>query len=308
MSVINSGSFAKALWPGINAWYGKAYSEYAVEWTKLFDQHKSNRAFEEDVGVSSFGLAVVKPEGAPITYDSERQAFITRYSHVTYALGFVITREIMEDDQYDVVGQRKAQGLAFSMRQTKEIVAANVYNRAFNTAFLGGDGSTLIASAAGGSASHPLFAGGTATNGLATAADLSEAALEQAHIDIAGYTNDRGLLIAVRPKTLIIPRQLVFEAKRILAPDGRPGTDTNDVNAMKAMGMVPETVVNHYLTDADAWFLRTDAPHGMKYFGRREDAFDMDNDFDTENAKYKATARYSFGWTDWRGIYGSPGA
>ncbi len=308
MSVINSGSFAKALWPGINAWYGKAYNEYAVEWTKLFDQHKSNRAFEEDVGVSSFGLAVVKPEGSAITYDSERQAFITRYSHVTYALGFVITREIMEDDQYDVVGQRKAQGLAFSMRQTKEVVAANVYNRAFNTSFLGGDGSTLIASAAGGSASHPLFAGGTATNGLATAADLSEAALEQAHIDIAGFTNDRGLLIAVRPKTLIIPRQLVFEAKRILAPDGRPATDTNDVNAMKALGMVPETVVNHYLTDPDAWFLRTDAPHGMKYFGRREDAFDMDNDFDTENAKYKATARYSFGWTDWRGIYGSPGA
>jgi len=300
--VINSGSFAKALWPGVNAWYGKAYSEYPVEWTKLFEQFKSTRQFEEDVGVSSFGLAVVKPEGAPIYYDSERQAFITRYQHVTYALGFIITREIMEDDQYDVVGQRKAQGLAFSMRQSKEIIAANVYNRAFNSSYTGGDGKELMAT------DHPLFAGGTWANELSTAADLSEASLEQAHIDIAGFTNDRGLLISVRPKALIIPRQLMFEAKRITAPTGRPGTDTNDVNAMKAMGLVPEVVVNHYLTDTDAWFLRTDAPHGMKYFERRGDSFDMDNDFDTENAKYKATARYSFGWTDPRGLFGSPGA
>lgn len=302
MSIINSGSFAKALWPGVNAWYGKAYSEYPVEWTKLFEQFKSTRQFEEDVGVSSFGLAVVKPEGAPIYYDSERQAFITRYQHVTYALGFIITREIMEDDQYDVVGQRKAQGLAFSMRQSKEIIAANVYNRAFNSSYTGGDGKELLAT------DHPLFAGGTWANELSTAADLSEASLEQAHIDIAGFTNDRGLLISVRPKALIIPRQLMFEAKRITAPTGRPGTDTNDVNAMKAMGLVPEVVVNHYLTDTDAWFLRTDAPHGMKYFERRGDSFDMDNDFDTENAKYKATARYSFGWTDPRGLFGSPGA
>lgn len=308
MSVINTGSFAKALWPGINAWYGKAYNEYQTEWPMLFEKNTSTKAFEEDVGISSFGLAVVKPEGSPIYYDSERQAFITRYQHVTYALGFVVTREAFDDDQYAVVGQRKAQGLAFSMRQTKEVVAANVYNRAFNTSFLGGDGSTLIACAAGGSANHPLFAGGSATNGPATAVDLSEAALEQAHIDIAGFTNDRGLLIAVKPTKLIVPRQLMFEAKRILAPDGRPGVDTNDVNAMKAMGLVPEVVVNHFLTDTDAWFLRTNAPHGMKYFERRGDSFDMDNDFDTENAKYKATARYSFGWTDWRGIYGSPGA
>ena len=214
----------------------------------------------------------------------------------------MITREIMDDDLYDVVGQRKAQGLAFSMRQTKEVVAANVYNRAFNSSYTGGDGKELLAT------DHPLFAGGTWSNELATAADLSEAALEQAHIDIAGFTNDRGLLISVRPKTLVIPRQLMFEAKRITAPTGRPGTDTNDVNAMKAMGLVPEVVVNHYLTDADAWFLRTDVPHGMKHFERRADSFDMDNDFDTENAKFKATARYSFGWTDPRGLFGSPGA
>lgn len=302
MSVINSGSFAKALWPGVNAWYGKAYSEYSVEHTELFETFKSSKAFEEDVGVSSFGLAVVKPEGSSISYDSERQAFITRYSHVVYALGFVITREMVEDDQYAMVGQRKAQGLAFSMRQTKEVVAANVYNRAFNSSYTGGDGKELLAT------DHPLFAGGTWANELSTAADLSEAALEQAHIDIAGFTNDRGLLIAVKPTKLIVPRQLMFEAKRILAPDGRPGTDTNDVNAMKAMGLAPSVCVNHYLTDADAWFLRTNVPHGMKHWERRADSFDMDNDFDTENAKYKATARYSFGWTDPRGLFGSPGA
>lgn len=302
MSIINSGSFAKALWPGVNAWYGKAYNEYSVEYTKLFDTFKSSKAFEEDVGVSSFGLAVQKSEGAPITYDSERQAFITRYQHVTYALGFIITREVMDDDQYAIVGQRKAQGLAFSMRQTKEILGANVYNRYNTSGYVGGDGVTLL------STSHPTLAGGTWSNQIATSSDLSEAALEQAVIDIAGFTNDRGLLIAVKPKTLVIPRQLMFEAKRILGSEGRVGTDNNDLNAIKNMGMIPETVVNHYLTDTDAWFIRTDVPHGMKYFERRADSFDMDNDFETENAKYKATARYSFGWTDPRGIYGSPGA
>ena len=201
-----------------------------------------------------------------------------------------------------MVGQRKAQGLAFSMRQTKEIVAANVYNRAFNSSYTGGDGVTLL------NTSHPNFAGGTWSNRLTTDADLSEAALEQAMIDIAGFTNDRGLLIAVRPKSLIIARQNIFEAKRLTAPDGRPGTDTNDVNALKSLGMVPEVVVNHYLVDPDAWFIRTDVPQGMKYFERRGDQFEMDNDFDTENAKFKATARYSFGWTDPRALYGTQGA
>lgn len=302
MSVINSGSFAKALWPGVNAWYGKEYNEYPVEWDKLFDKFTSSRAFEEDVGVSSFGLAVVKPEGAPITYDTERQAFITRYQHVVYALGFVITREIMEDDQYDVVGQRKAQGLAFSMRQTKEIVGANVYNRAFNSSFTGGDGVSLI------NASHPNVAGGTWSNQIGTAADLSEGALEQACIDIAGFTNDRGLLIGVRPESLVISRFMPFEAKRILETTGRVGSDLNDLNAIKEMGMIPKVIVNHYLTDADAWFIRTNVKNGMKYFSRRDDSFDMDNDWDTENAKFKATARYSFGWTDPRALYGSAGA
>lgn len=302
MSVINSGSFAKALWPGINAWYGKEYDEYPVEWDKLFEKNTSSRQFEEDVGVSSFGLAVVKPEGSAISYDSERQAFTTRYNHVVYALGFIVTREAYDDDQYDVVGKRKAQGLAFSMRQTKEIVGANVYNRAFNTSYTGGDGKAMIVS------DHPNVAGGTWSNVIATAADISEAALEQACIDIAGFTNDRGLLIGVRPQKLIIPRQSIFEVKRILGTDGRVATANNDLNALKDMGLIPETVVNHYLTDTDAWFIKTNVKNGLKYFERNGDSFDMDNDWDTENAKFKARARYSFGWTDPRGIYGSPGA
>jgi hypothetical protein len=309
MGVIATSSFAKALWPGVNAWYGDAYNQYPVEWDKLFDKNTSRRAFEEDVGASYFGLANVKNEGAPISYDTSRQGFTSRYNHVVYALGFIITREVYEDDQYDVVGKQKATSLAFSMRQTKEIVGANVYNRAFNTSYVGGDGATLIASAGGGgSSSAPNIAGGTYTNGVSVATDLSEAAHEQACIDIAGFTNDRGLRIAVRPQTLIIPKELMFEAKRILQTEGRVGTDNNDLNALKTMGLIPQVVVNHYLTDTDAWFIRTDVKNGLKYFERRGDEFNMDEDFDTENAKYKATARYSFGWTDRRAIYGSPGA
>jgi len=302
MSVINTGSFAKALWPGVNAWYGRAYEQYPEEYTKLFETHKSTKAFEEEVGISSFGLAVMKGEGAPISYDTERQGFISRYQHLVYALGFIITREMMEDDQYDVIGKRKAEGLAFSMRQTKEVVGANVYNRAFNAAYVGGDGVSLINSA------HPNIKGGTWSNLIATASDLSEAALEQACIDIAGFTNDAGLLIAVRPETLVIPRQLIFEAKRILGSEARPGTDNNDLNAIRSLGSIPNIVTDHFLTDVDAWFIRTNVKDGMKYMERRADSFDMDNDWDTENAKFKATARYSFGWTDARALYGSPGA
>lgn len=303
MSTINSSSFAKALWPGVNAWYGKAYDEYPTEWDKLFDKNTSNRAWEEDVGISSFGLASVKPEGQGVTYDTERQAFISRYTHVVYALGFIITREVYEDDQYDVVGQRKAQSLAFSMRQTKEVVGANVYNRAFSSTYPGGDGKELCAS------DHPNLAGGTWANKPSAAVDLSEAALEQAFIDIGLWTNDRGLRIAIRPESLIIPVNLEFEANRILKSEYRVGTPNNDINVLATGSRFPKgIVVNHYLTDTDAWFIRTNAPHGMKMFERRADAFDMDNDFDTENAKYKATSRYSFGWTDPRGIYGSAGA
>lgn len=302
MSIINSGSFAKALWPGVNAWYGKSYNDYPVEFMDLFEKNTSSKAFEEDIGVSSFGLAVQKGEGASIQYDTERQGFITRYQHVVFALGFIITREVMEDDQYDVVGQKKANALARSIRQTKEIFGANVYNRAFNAAFTGGDGVSMI------NAAHPNIKGGTWSNVIATAADLSEAAIEQACIDIAGFTDDAGLLIAARPESLVISRQQIYEAKRILGSDGRVGTDNNDLNALKTMGAIPKVITNHYLTDVDAWFIRTDVKDGLKYFERRADSFDMDSDFDTDNAKFKAMSRYSFGWTDPRAIYGSPGA
>lgn len=303
MATITVGNFGKALWPGINKWYGKAYDEHKVEYTDLFNTYNSRKHYEEDVGITSFGLAQVKGEGAPVTYDSERQAFVTRYTHVEYALGFIITKIMYEDDLYDVVGERRAKGLAFSMRQTKEVVGANVYNRAFTAAYTGGDGKELLAT------DHPNFAGGTWANELATAADLSEAALEQAAIDIMKWTNDRGLKISIMPQTLIVPPDLVFEAERILMSPYRVATANNDINALKAMGKFPGGIkVNHYLTDADAWFIRTNAPDGMKYFERRADSFTQDDDFDTENAKYKATARYSFGWTDPRGLFGSPGA
>ena len=307
--VITTSSFAKSLFPGVNKWYGDKYNQFPVEWTALFDMNTSKRAWEEDVGISGLGLLAQKAEGAGIVYDTSRQGFTTRYNHVVYASGFIVTREAYEDDQYDVVGKQKAQSLAFSVRQTKEILAANVYNRAFNTAYVGGDNASLVASAGGGgSTSHALVAGGTFTNGVAVALDLSEAALEQAVIDIAGFVSDRGLKIAVRPESLIIPKELMFEANRILKTEGRVGTDNNDINALKMMGLIPKVAVNHYLTDTDAWFIRTDVQDGMKYFERRGDEFTTDDDFDTENAKYKATFRCSFGWTDPRALYGSPGA
>jgi len=304
MGVIASSSFAKLLWPGLNAIYGKEYADYPVEWDQLFEKNTSDKAYEEDLGMSSFGLASVKAEGAPITYDTERQGFTSRYNHIVYALGFIITREIYEDDQYSKVGAQKAKALARSLRQTKEIVAANVYNRAFTAGYTGGDGIVLCSTA------HLNVAGGTYSNKIATDADLSEAALEQAVIDIAGYRDDRGLLIAARPEALIIPYQLQFEAKRILNADGRVGTDLNDPNVLKQSSIFSKVIVNHYLnsTGNDDWFIRTNVKDGLKYFERRGDQFEMDNDFDTENAKFKATARYSFGWSDPRAIYGSQGA
>lgn len=300
---INSGSFAKLLWPGLNKIYGKSYNEHPEEWSDLFDYNKSTKQYEEDLGVSSFGLATRKAEGGAVEYDEERQAFLTRYTHVVYGKGFIITREIYEDDQYGVVGNRRAQGLAFIMRQTKETLAANIYNRGFNSSYTGGDGKEMLAT------DHPLHAGGTASNELATAADLSEAALEQLCIDIMNTENDKGLKIAIMPKTLIIPTALVFEAERILGSTARVATADNDLNALKSMGKFPGGIkVNHYLTDSDAFFIRTNCPEGMKMYQRRKMEFTIDNDFDTENAKFKATERYSFGWTDWRGIFGSPGA
>lgn len=298
---ITTGSFGKALWPGINAWYGKAYDEHKVEYTDMFSSHTSRRAWEEDVGISSFGLAKIKGEGAGVEYDNETQGYVQRYTHVTYGLGFIVTKEMYEDDLYDVVGERRARGLAFSMRQTKETVGANVYNRAFNSSYTFADGKELLAT------DHPNVSGGTWANELTTAADISEAALEQACIDLMKFTNDRGLKIAILPRSLIVPVDLVYEAEKILRTPLEVGTANNTVNVVR--GKFPDGLkVNHYLTDTDAWFIRTNAPDGMKYFSRRDDTFTMDDDFDTDNAKYKATTRYSFGATDPRGLFGSPGA
>ncbi|MHB8602189.1 MAG: phage major capsid protein [Nitrosotalea sp.] len=298
---INTGSFGKALWPGVNAWYGKAYKEFATEYDKIFDKKVSKKAYEEDMSVSSFGLALQKGEGAAVSMDTEEQGFLDRYTHATYALGFTVTKEIYEDDQYDIVGERKAKGLAFSMRQTKEIVAANVLNRAFNASYTFGDGTTLV------SASHPNVAGGTWSNQIAVAADISEAALEQAVIDLGKYTNDRGLKIAVMAKSIVVPVDLDFEVNKILDTKYEVGTNNNTVNVVR--GRFPGGVhINHYLTDTNAWFILTNVTNGMKYFERRGDDFTMDDDFDTDNAKYKATARYSFGCSDKKAIYGSAGA
>jgi hypothetical protein len=299
---ITSSSFAKALWPGVNSWYGQAYNEHKVEYTDLFKTSTSRKAWEEDMGTSMFGLAAVKPEGSSITYDTAQQGFLTRYTHVTYGLGFIITREMVDDDLYDVIGKKRAQGLAFSMRQTKEIVAANVYNRAHSASYLGGDGVELSSSL------HPNVAGGTYANET-TAATLSEAALEDLSILIMKATNDRGLTISLMGETLIVPPDLVFEADRILNSPLRVGTADNDLNALKNMGKFPGGVkVNHYLTSTTGYFIQTNCPDGMKHYERRGDDFTMDNDFDTDNAKYKATGRYSFGWTDPRGLYCNDGA
>lgn len=298
---ITSGSFAKALWPGVNKWYGEGYNDYQPQWEPIFSKESSRKQWEEDVGLSGFSYATVKPEGGMISYDTATQGFTTRYTHTVYALGFVITREMYDDDQYGVIGKKRAQALARSIRLTKDVIGANILNRAFTSGYTGGDGSILCVS------THPNVAGGTWSNVLATAANLSEAALEQMNIDIMKFKDDRGLKIAVRPKQLIIPPDLVFEAQRILKSDLRVGTANNDINALKMMGKVDKVVVNQYLTSTTAYFLQTDIPDGLKYFERRGDEFDMDNDWDTENAKYKATSRYSFGWTDPRCVYGTPG-
>ena len=306
MGVITTNNFAKDLIPGVKTWFGQKYKEYPIEYLDIFEKMNSTRAFEEEVGVTGFGLAAIKNEGTGIAYDEQEQGFVSRYTHVTYGLGFIITREMYEDGIAVTVALRRANSLAFSIRQTKEIVGANILNRAFTAAYTMGsnsDGKELCAT------DHPNKAGGTWRNELSTPADLSEAALEQACIDIAGFTTDRGLTIAIRPKALIIPQALEFDAYRILESLGQSGTANNDINALRSSGKFPQGImVNHYLTDTDAWFIKTDCPDGLKYMERRADSFGTENDFDTENAKFKATFRGSFGWSDPRGIFGSPGA
>lgn len=298
---INSGGFAKALWPGVNKWYGDKYNEWPTEWDKIFTKHTSRKAFEEDVGLSGFGLMVQRGEGAPVTYDVMRTAFVDRYQHVEYGLGFIITKVLVEDDLYDVVGKKRAEALAFSVRQSKEVICANVLNNAFSGGPTYGDGVSLINSA------HPNAAGGTWSNVIATAADLSEAALEQGCLDLMAWTDDRGKKIAVMPNKLVIPYNLTFDADKIMQTQYEVGTDNNTVNVVRSK-FPGGVVVNHYLTDTDAWFILTNIQDGLKMFERRPDTFTQDDDFDTDNAKFKCTNRFSVGCTDKRAIYGSAGA
>lgn len=301
MAIITTGSFAKAIFPGVNAFWGKAYESHRKEYPDLFDVEKSNRNYEEDVGISGFGLAPVKSETGSISFDSESQTYVKRYTHTVYGIGYIITREMMEDDLYDIVGERRSKGLAFSINQTIETVAANVYNRAFNSSYTGGDAKEMCAT-------NHVTSNGDQANELATAADLSEASLEQAIIDINNFKNDRGLKIAIMPKKLIVPPALAFEAERILKSTLQNDSANNAINAVKSMGVLPGGyAVNHYLTDTDAFFIRTNCPDGLKFFMRRTPQFEMDNDSDTQNAKFMATVRFDAGWTDWRGVYGSPG-
>jgi len=305
--VVTSGSFAKALWPGIDSWYQGDYTEWATEYTDLFDLETSRQQFEETVGVSEFGLAAVKDEGGSIEYDDTEQNYVARFVHKVYAKGFIVTREMDEDDLYGVVGKKEAKALARAMRISKEVVHANVLNNGFDSNFtMAGahDGVELFSSA------HPNGPyGGTFQNELTTTADLSEASLEDLMIEIGGATDARGLQMQLRGQCLVIPRQLEFIAHRILDSTLRSNTADNDTNVLGNGSYLPKGVkVNHYLTDTDAWFVKTDESHGLTSYSRRGMQFEMDNDFDTENAKYKATERYSVGWSDPRGVYGVQGA
>lgn len=300
MANINTGSFAKALEPGVQKWYGLGYKDYGNQCDEIFEVRTSKRGYEEILSTSMFGLAAVKPEGSPVSYDTAQQGFYTRATHVTYALGFIITKEAIKDNQYMELAESRAKALGRSKRVTRETVAANVLNRADTAGYTGGDGVTLL------NASHPHKAGGTFSNQLATATQLSEAALEQASIDISKWTDDRGLLIAARPRKLIISADQEFEAERILMTEQRTGTANNDINAIRSTSRVPQGYsVNNYLTDTNMWFLLTDCDDGMIHYVREADEIGADNDFDTSNAKFKVEGRESFIWGDPRGIYGS---
>lgn len=302
---ISTNSFSKLLWPGIKSIYGAKYDEYPQEFLQIFDKTTSDKAYEEYLGSSMFGLAPIKTQGGAISYDSAQQGFTTRLTNLVFALGFVITREMYDDNQYAEYMKRFATALAFSMRQTKEIVCANVLNRAFTSTYAGGDAKELCAT------DHPNVAGGTWSNELAVAADLSQTSLESAAIQIAGFTNDRGLAISAMPQKLIVAPANMFEAERILKSSLEYDTANNAINALKSKGVFPGgIVVNHYLTDSDAWFIKTNVADGLIYQERDADDFNPspENDFDTENAKYKARMRFAVGWADPRGIFGSAGA
>ncbi|MFH1420486.1 MAG: Mu-like prophage major head subunit gpT family protein [Candidatus Aenigmatarchaeota archaeon] len=299
---IGTGNWPKLLWPGVNKIFGLTYDKHPKEYPMIFETYNSTRAFEEDVLGIGFGYAEVIDEGSSISYDTAKQSFIQRYTHVEYGKGFIVTKNMYEDDQYDLPSIKGAKNLAFSLTSTKETVAANVLNRAFSDSYTFGDGKELCAT------DHPTGFGGTWANELTTAADLSEASLEQACKDINKMQDARTLPIAISPIRLIIHADDEFEAGRILKSELQNDTANNAINVIRATGKFPGGYhINHYLIDSDAWFIITNCPDGMKHFERKKMSFDMDNDFDTSNAKFKAQERYSFGCSNQRGIFGSPG-
>ena len=300
---ISRSQLVKELEPGLNALFGLEYNRYENEHAEIFASEASDRAFEEEVMLTGFGSAPVKTEGSAVAFDQATESFTARYTHETIAMAFAITEEAIEDNLYDRLAARYTRALARSMANTKQVKAANVLNNAFNSSFAGGDGKELCAT------DHPIATGGTFRNELSTAADLSETSLEQSLIDIAAFVDERGLKIAMQGVKLIIPKELQFTAERILRSPQRVGTADNDINAMASMGMIPQGYrVNHYLTDTDAFFIMTDAPNGMKQFVRAPIKTAIEGDFDTGNVRFKARERYSFGFSDPRGIFGSPGA
>jgi hypothetical protein len=299
---ISRNQLVKELEPGLNALFGLEYKQYENQSSEIYTTESSDRAFEEEVMLSGFASAQVKPEGSGVTYDNAQETFTARYTNETIALAFAITEEAIEDNLYDRLASRYTKALARSMAQTKQVKAANVLNRAFNSSYTGGDGKELCAT------DHAIIAG-TEQNELTTAADLNETSLEQALIDIAALTDERGLKIAAKGVKMIIPSALQFTAERLMKSAGRVGTADNDINAVKSLGMISQGyAVNNFLTDTDAWFIKTDVPNGMKHFERTPLTTKMEGDFDTGNVRYKARERYVFGWSDWRGIFGSPGA
>ena len=300
---ISRAQLLKELLPGLNALFGLEYQKYGEQHKEIFEAETSERSFEEETKLSGFGTAPVKEEGSSISYDNAQEAWTSRYTHETIALGFSITEEAVEDNLYDSLSSRYTKALARAMAYTKQTKAAAVLNNGFNSSYTGGDGVELFSTA------HPLVSGGTNSNEPSTAADLNETSLEAAVIQIAAWTDERGLLIAAKPRKLIIPPALQFVATRLLETEGRVGTADNDINAIMNNGVVPEGyTVNNFLTDDDAWFLTTDVPNGLKHFTRAAMTTGMDGDFDTGNVRYKARERYSFGWSDPLGMFGSPGA
>ena len=297
---ISRAQLLKELLPGLNALFGLEYARYGEEHKEIYETETSERSFEEETKLSGFSAAPVKGEGTAIAYDNAQEAWTARYNHETIALGFSLTEEAIEDNLYDSLSARYTKGLARAMAYTKQVKAAAVLNNGFNAAYTGGDGVSLLNS------SHPLVNGGTNSNAPATAADLNETALENAVIQIAAWTDERGLLIAAKPRKLIVPPALQFVATRLLETELRVGTNNNDINAIKNNGSVPEGYsINHFLTATNAWFLITDVPNGLKHVVRTPLQNSMDGDFDTGNVRYTSRERYSFGWSDPLGIYGS---